>query len=175
LMARPCTRRRRPSRRREPSRSAPTRSTVLGGPDSGGRKAKHKVVETLQVAGRRPSTPGRRGGVLLADDDDLVRIATLALPEDLRLALVDLLGRYGRHHPTGTITIPPDCVQATVHYTSRTPTLGHLREAFVVSIRPPPERLSAALNRLGRLQVASEKEQRGDVAAAKRHGAGSRR
>jgi bifunctional non-homologous end joining protein LigD len=102
------------------------------------RKAKHKMVETLQVGGWRPSTPGRPGGVLLADNGEPIGLGTLALPEDQRAGLVDLLERYGRRHPTGTITIPRDCIQAVVHYTSRTPTLGHLREAFVVSIEPAP-------------------------------------
>jgi hypothetical protein len=107
------------------------------------------MVETLQVAGWRPSTPGRPGGMLLVDNGEPIGLATLALPEGQRTGLIDLLGRYGRHHPTGTMTIPPDCIQAVVHYTSRTPTLGHLREAFVVSIEPAPtDVLSSNLNRL---------------------------
>src|SRR5262249_31181555 len=100
------------------------------------RKTKHKVVETLQVAGWRPSMPGRPGGLLLADNGEPIGVATLALPEDQRTRLVHLLERYGRRHPTGTIPTPPDCMQAVVHYTARTPTHGHLREAFVVSIGP---------------------------------------
>jgi hypothetical protein len=49
------------------------------------------------------------------------------MPEHERRTLVDLLQGYGRHNPTGTITIPDNCLQAVVHYTSRTPTHGHLR------------------------------------------------
>jgi hypothetical protein len=100
------------------------------------RKAKHNRVEILQVVGWRPSLPARPGGLLLADDGDPVGTATLSLPQDQRAALIRLLERYGRRHPTGTITIPADCVQAVVHYTSRTPAHGHLREAFVVSLEP---------------------------------------
>jgi hypothetical protein len=114
------------------------------------RKAKHKMVETLQVGGSHPSTPGRPRGVLLADNGDCVGVATLALPSDQRSGLVDLLGRYGRHDPTGTITIPRDCLRAVVHYTSRPPNLGHLREAFVVSIEPAPnEALSSTQSSVG--------------------------
>ena len=58
------------------------------------------------------------------------------MPEEQRAALVDLVQRYGQKHPSGTITIPADCVQAVVHYTARTPTRGQLREAFVLSIEP---------------------------------------
>jgi hypothetical protein len=62
--------------------------------------------------------------------------APLAMPERQRVALVDLLQRYGRHHATGVVTIPEDCIRATVHDTARTPTRGHLREAFVVAVEP---------------------------------------
>jgi hypothetical protein len=103
------------------------------------QKAKHKVVETLQVAGWRPSVPGRPGGVLLADKGEWVGMATLSLPAEQRAAPVDLIERYGLRHRTGTITIPLDCIQAVVHYTSRTPTRRQLREAFVVSIETAEE------------------------------------
>jgi hypothetical protein len=46
----------------------------------------------------------------------------VAHPADERAALVDLIERYGQRHSS-------DC-------TSRTPTHGHLREAFVVSLEP---------------------------------------
>jgi hypothetical protein len=96
------------------------------------------VVETLQVAGWRPSVPGRPGRVLLADKAEWVGIGTLSLPPEQRAALVNLLERHGQRHSTGTITIPADCIQAVVHYTSRTPTRGHLREALIVSINLLP-------------------------------------
>jgi hypothetical protein len=99
-------------------------------------KAKHKIVETLQVAGWRPSTPGRPGGLILTENGENIRLATLAMPEPQRIALIRLLQRYGRQHPTGTITIPDDCIQALVHYTARTPTHRRLREAFVMAIEP---------------------------------------
>jgi bifunctional non-homologous end joining protein LigD len=99
-------------------------------------KAKHKVVETLQVTGWRPSTPGRPGGVLVADGGERVGVGTLSMPEEQRAALRGLLERYGQRDPTGTVTIPVDCIQAVVHYTSRTPTHGYLREGFVVSVGP---------------------------------------
>jgi bifunctional non-homologous end joining protein LigD len=43
-------------------------------------KAKHKIVQTLQVAGWRPSTPGRPGGLILAEDGEPIGLATLAMP-----------------------------------------------------------------------------------------------
>jgi hypothetical protein len=100
------------------------------------RKAKHEVVETLQVAGWRPSIPAWPGGLLLADSGEPVGVAIFALPDEHRAVLLEFRERYGRYHPTGTITIRPDCIQAVVPYTSCTPTLGHLREAFVVCIEP---------------------------------------
>ena len=99
-------------------------------------KAKHKVEQKLQVAGWRPSTPARPGGLILAEHGEPIGVGTLAMPERQRVALVDLLQRYGRHHPTGVVMIPEDRIQAIVHYTARTPTHGHLREAFVVAVEP---------------------------------------
>jgi hypothetical protein len=88
------------------------------------------------VAGWRPSTASRPGGLILAEDDDPIAVATLAIADKERAELVDLLHRYGRQHPTGTITIPANCLTATVRYSSRTPTHGHLREAFVLAVHP---------------------------------------
>ena len=102
-------------------------------------KAKHSTTETFQVAGWRPSTSSRPGGLILAEDDEPIAVATLALADSQRSALVDLLHRYGRRHPTGAVTIPDDCLTATVRYTSRTPTHGHLREAFVLAVQPAGE------------------------------------
>jgi ATP-dependent DNA ligase len=99
-------------------------------------KAKHKVEQKLQVAGWRPSTPARPGGLILAEHGEPIGVGALAMPERQRVALIDLLQRYGRHHPTGVVTIPADRVRATVHYPARTPTHGHLREAFVVAVEP---------------------------------------
>jgi bifunctional non-homologous end joining protein LigD len=99
-------------------------------------KAKHKVTEVLAVAGWRPSTASRPGGLILVDDGQFVGVATLALSEVQRHALLELIERHGRRHPTGTVTIPEDALKATVHYTCRTPTHGHLREAFVVAVHP---------------------------------------
>ena len=88
------------------------------------------------MAGWRPSTSSRPGGLILAEDDEPIAVATLAIADKDRQDLVDLLHRYGRRHPTGTVTIPDDCLTATVRYTSRTPTHGHLREAFVLAVQP---------------------------------------
>jgi hypothetical protein len=41
-------------------------------------KAKHSRTETFQVAGWRPSTSSRPGGLILAEDDDPIAVATLA-------------------------------------------------------------------------------------------------
>ena len=75
------------------------------------------------------------GGLILAKGDPIA-VATLALADSERAALVDLLHRYGPRHPTGTVTIPAACLSATVRYTSRAPTHGHLREAFVSAVQP---------------------------------------
>jgi ATP-dependent DNA ligase len=97
-------------------------------------KAKHKVEEKLQVAGWRPSTPARPGGLILAEHGEPIGVGALAMLARQRVALIDLLQRYGRHHPSGVVMIPQDRIQAIVHYTARTPTHGHLREAFVVGV-----------------------------------------
>jgi bifunctional non-homologous end joining protein LigD len=46
------------------------------------RKAKHKALQTFQVAGWRPSMPGRPGGLLLGEAGGLIGVATLNLPDD---------------------------------------------------------------------------------------------
>jgi hypothetical protein len=74
--------------------------------------------------------------VLLADRSEWVGVGTLNLPADQRAALIDLMERYGQRHFSGRITLPTDCIQAVVHYTSRTPTRGQLREAVVMSVEP---------------------------------------
>jgi ATP-dependent DNA ligase len=99
-------------------------------------KTKHCRVYTFQVGGWRPSTSSRPGGLILVENNDPVAVATLALANKERQELIDLLHKYGRQHPTGTVTIPADCLTATVRYTSRTPTHGHLREAFVLAVHP---------------------------------------
>ncbi len=88
------------------------------------------------MAGWRPTTPPRPGGLILAEHGEPIGVGALAMPERQRLALIDLLQRYGRHHPTGVVMIPEDRIQATVHYTAHAPTHGHLREAFVVAVEP---------------------------------------
>ncbi len=99
-------------------------------------KTKHSTTAIFQVAGWRPSTPSRPGGLIVVEDDHPIAVATLALGDKDRQDLVDLLHRYGRRHPTGAVTIADDCLSAVVRYTSRTPTHGHLREAFVIGVRP---------------------------------------
>jgi bifunctional non-homologous end joining protein LigD len=99
-------------------------------------KTKHSRIETFRVGGWRPSTASRPGGLILVEDDHPIAVATLAIADKDRHNLVDLLHRYGRQHPTGAVTIADDCLTATVRYTSRTPTHGHLREAFVIAVQP---------------------------------------
>jgi hypothetical protein len=70
-------------------------------------------------------------------------VATLAIAETDRQDLIDLLHRYGRRHP-GAVTIADDCLTAIVRYTSRTPTHGHLREAFVIAVRPAGQKPRSA-------------------------------
>ena len=116
--------------------SKAVRSVYRAGRSQFWLKAKHSTTDTFQVAGWRPSTPSRPGGLIVAEGDQPIAVASLAIADSERSALVDLLHRYGRQHPTGTITVPDDCLTATVRYTSRTPTHGHLREAFVLAVQP---------------------------------------
>jgi hypothetical protein len=62
--------------------------------------------------------------------------ASLALPETDRTALVDLLQRYGRSHPTGTTTILDHYLVPRVRLTSRTPTHRLPREPVIVAVQP---------------------------------------
>jgi hypothetical protein len=63
-------------------------------------------------------------------------LLTLNLPEADKRALLDLIQRYGRRHPTGSYTMPEGCLDAEVEFTSRTYG-GHLREAVVNAVRLP--------------------------------------
>jgi hypothetical protein len=99
-------------------------------------KTKHRRTGVFPVVGWRPSTPFRAGGLIVADEGEPIGVATLSLREPDRAGLVGLLQRFGRSHPTGTITIPEACLTATVRHTSRTPTHGLLREAVVVAVQP---------------------------------------
>jgi bifunctional non-homologous end joining protein LigD len=102
-------------------------------------KVKHSLSGEFEVIGWRPSSPARPGGLILAEQGEPIGVATVALPDPERVALVDLLRRAGRHHPSGAVTIPAGCIVATVAYTSRTPTHGLLREAAVLAVRPAGE------------------------------------
>jgi hypothetical protein len=64
-------------------------------------KAKHRTSGWFDVAGWRPSNPGRPGGLVVAQGDDVVGVAVVALPMAERAGLADLIDRYGRRHPTG--------------------------------------------------------------------------
>jgi ATP-dependent DNA ligase len=97
-------------------------------------KAKHRRTGNFGVVGWRRSTPFRPGGLIVAEGGEHIGTASLALPEPERATLVALLERYGRHHPTGAVTILEDCLVATVRFTSRTPTHGLLREAAVFGV-----------------------------------------
>jgi hypothetical protein len=75
-------------------------------------------------------------------------VGALAMPERKRVALIELLQRYGRHHPTGVVTIPEDRILATVHYTAAPPptatcgkpsSLPSSRSAQTVSTARPRE------------------------------------
>jgi hypothetical protein len=99
-------------------------------------KTKHQRTAVFPVVGWRPSTPFRLGGLILAEDSEPIGTAALALPEADGTALVNLMERHGRTHPTGAITFPEDCLSATVRFTSRTPPHGPLREAVVVAVHP---------------------------------------
>jgi hypothetical protein len=134
--ARPCIRRRgRHSGRRAPCRSC-SDSLYRPGRSRQWRKAKHKMVETLQVAGWRPSTPGRPGGMLLADNGEPIGLAPspcLKASAPGSSTCWDGTGdtiRLGRS-PSPRTASRPSCTTRRA-----APTLGHLREAFVVCIEP---------------------------------------
>ena len=97
-------------------------------------KTKHRQTSLFPVVGWRPSTAFRPGGLIVAEGGEVVGTASLAMPEGERVGLVALLKRYGRSHPTGAITIPEDCLAATVRYTSHPHRL--LREAAVIGVHP---------------------------------------
>lgn len=99
-------------------------------------KAKHRHTGQFQVAGWRPTTRNRVGGLLVADDHEIVGVATLALLEPERSALVELICRRGQSHRSGAAMIPTGCITAIVAFTSRTPTYGRLREATVIAVQP---------------------------------------
>jgi ATP-dependent DNA ligase len=99
-------------------------------------KSKHRRTFNFEVVGWRPSTPFRPGGLIVAEGGEPIGTASFALPGEERAAVADLLERYGRHHPSGTITIPEDCLTATVRFTSPTPTHGLLGEAAVIGVHP---------------------------------------
>jgi ATP-dependent DNA ligase len=69
-------------------------------------KAKHRSTAWFDVTGWRPTLPGRPGGLVLNDGEGIVGVAVLNLTAEDRQALVTLIGRYGRRHPTGTFTVP---------------------------------------------------------------------
>ena len=54
------------------------------------------TTEAFQGARWRPLTPSRPGGLILADKEEPIAVATLALADIERAALVDLLHHDGR-------------------------------------------------------------------------------
>ncbi len=99
-------------------------------------KAKHSKTETFQVAGWRPSTSSRPGGLILAEDDEPIAVAALAIPDKDTTGSRRPAAPLRSPSPHRPVTIPDSCLTATVRYTSRTPTHGHLREAFVLAVQP---------------------------------------
>jgi hypothetical protein len=88
------------------------------------------------VFGWNPATAHHWGGLVVGEHDKPLAVATLALPTIEQSKLLRLMRRYGRsHHPTGTLTVPPEAIEADVEYLERTVT-GKLREAVVRAVRP---------------------------------------
>jgi hypothetical protein len=127
----------------EATRNLQAEGTVSKRPDSPTRRAD-------PGAGPRPSTGQSRpfswldgapqlrprpGGLIVAEEGQPIGVASLTLPDSQRAALLELMHRYGRQHHTGAVTIPENCLEADMRFTSRTPTHGHLREAFVDAVR----------------------------------------
>lgn len=113
-----------------PSRSfvlATQRALHLDGSCAGDRLGTHRghFVLGLSVAGVVIRSVALQ--LVLVERGQFIGVATLALPETQRRGLVDLIERHGRRHPSGMITITEDALQATVHYTCRTPAHRNLR------------------------------------------------
>ena len=126
--------------------SKQARSAYRPGRSSAWVKAKHRVTATFEVAGWKPPTGSRPGGLILAEGGEPVGVAPLGLPRAERVGLLALAGRYGRRHPSGTVTLPGGCLEAVVRFSSRTPTHRLLREPSVVAVRPatgPPAHQAA--------------------------------
>jgi hypothetical protein len=90
----------------------------------------------FQVVGWQPPSPAKPGTIVRAEHDDRIGLAAMALPENQRSVLIDLLQRHRCRHPADKITHLANCSQAVMHCTSRTPTHGHTRDAIVVSLEP---------------------------------------
>lgn len=102
-------------------------STYRAGRSRSWLKTKHRTVAWFDVAGWRPSTPGRPGGLVVAHGDDVVGVAVVALAQAERSGLADLVERYGCRHPTGTVTLPAGALSARVSFMAR-PGVTMLRE-----------------------------------------------
>ena len=81
-------------------------------------KTKHHRCQWFQALGWRPATARTWGGLVVGEHDEPVAVATLALPAGERANLLRLMRRYGRSHPTGMLTVPPDAIEAQVEYLS---------------------------------------------------------
>jgi len=66
-----------------------------------------------------------------------VGVAVVALPQAERAGLTELIGRYGRRHPTGTTTLPAGALSAEGSFMAR-PGVTVLREAVAHQLRPVP-------------------------------------
>ena len=78
-----CTQPPEPSKPKAPCQSGSS-SAYRPGRSRQWLKAKHSKTETFQVAGWRPSTPSRPGGLILAEHDDPIAVATLAIADSPR-------------------------------------------------------------------------------------------
>ena len=99
------------------------------------QKLKHRQDAWMAVAGWRPPHSPRPAGLLIAQNGQRVGVAVAALPAGQRQLLAELLVRYGHRHATGTLSLPGELLEAEVHYSSRTPTRGVLREAVAYRLR----------------------------------------
>lgn len=70
----------------------------------------------------------------MAEHGEQVGIAMVNVPTNERAALVEVLNRYGRSHPTGMLSVPEGLLEAEVTFTERTVS-GKLREPSCRSVR----------------------------------------
>lgn len=98
-------------------------------------KSKHRVSAQFAVIGWRLGTPGKPAGLVLAEHDVPLCVATVALAAGRRTALADLLQRPGCRHPSGHDHHSRPLPGREGSLQQPHPTRGILREPAAVDLR----------------------------------------